>query len=214
MPVPTLPKTTRLLALVSGGLLAASPALAHHVMDGQLPATFVQGLLSGLGHPVIGLDHLAALVGVGLVSSRFARGLTLPAFWIAAMAAGIGLHLASASVPYGEVFVALSVVAIGLAATIRTTLPYSMMALLFAAGGAMHGYALGESIVGAESTPLAAYLAGLVAIQLALTTGIAYAARRLSAGSFPAPSLRLRLAGLAVIATGAAALASSLPNLG
>ena len=78
----------------------------------------------------------------------------------------------------------------------------------------MHGYALGESIVGAESTPLAAYLAGLVAIQLALTTGITYAARRLPAGSFPAPSLRLRLAGLAVIATGAAALASSLPNLG
>ena len=214
MPVPTLPKTTRLLALVSGGLLAASPALAHHVMDGQLPATFVQGLLSGLGHPIIGLDHLAALIGVGLVSSRFARGLTLPAFWIAAMAAGIGLHLASASVPYGEVFVALSVVAIGVAASIRSTLPYSMMALLFAAGGAMHGYALGESIVGAESTPLAAYLAGLVAIQLALTTGIAYAARRLSAGSFPAPSLRLRLAGLAVIATGAAALASSLPSLG
>ena len=214
MPVPCLPKTTRLLALVSGGLLAASPALAHHAMDGQIPATFVQGLLSGLGHPVIGLDHLAALIGVGLVSSRFARGLTLPAFWIAAMAAGIGLHLASASVPYGEVFVALSVVAIGMAVSIRTTLPYSMMALLFAAGGAMHGYALGESIVGAESTPLAAYLAGLVAIQLALTTGISYAARRLSAGSFPAPSLRLRLAGLAVIVTGAAALASSLPNLG
>jgi urease accessory protein len=182
-------------------------------MDGQIPATFVQGLLSGLGHPVIGLDHLAALIGVGLVSSRFARGLTLPAFWIVAMAAGIGLHLASADVPYGEVFVALSVVAIGMAATMRSTLPYSMMALLFAAGGAMHGYALGESIVGAESTPLAAYLVGLVAIQLALTTGITYAARRLSAGSFLAPSLRLRLAGLAVIATGAAALAFSLPNL-
>jgi urease accessory protein len=222
MPVPTLPKTTakttakttRLLALISGGLLAASPALAHHAMDGQIPATFVQGLLSGLGHPVIGLDHLAALVGVGLVSSRFPRGLTLPAFWIAAMAAGIGLHLTSANMPYGEVFVALSVVAIGIAATMRSTLPYSMIALLFAAGGAMHGYALGESIVGAESTPLAAYLLGLVAIQVALTTGIAYAARRLSASSFLAPSLRLRAVGLAVVVTGAAALALSLPNLG
>jgi urease accessory protein len=214
MPVPALPTTTRRLALTLTGLLAASPALAHHAMDGQIPATFTQGLLSGLGHPVIGLDHLAALVGVGLVSSRFSRGLTLPAFWIVAMAAGIGLHLASATLPHAEVLVALSVVAIGIAATVRTTLPYALVALLFAAGGAMHGYALGESIVGAETTPLAAYLIGLVAIQTAIATGIAFAARRLSSGAFLAPSFRLRLAGLAVVVTGAAALASSLPSLG
>ena len=211
MPVPALPKT--LLALALGGLVAATPALAHHPMGGATPATFIQGLLSGFGHPVIGLDHLAALVGVGLVSSRFARGFALPAFWIVAMAAGVGLHLASADLPLTEVLVALSVVAIGIAATVRSTLPYAVVALLFAAGGAMHGYALGETIVGAEATPVAAYLVGLVAIQVALTTGIAFAARRLLVGSFLAPSLRLRIAGLAVVATGVAALAFAVPNL-
>jgi urease accessory protein len=122
MTAPILPKT-RFLALMLAGVLAATPALAHHPMGGMTPATFMQGLLSGLGHPVIGLDHLAALVGVGLVSSRFARGLTLPAFWVVAMAAGVGLHLASLDVPYAEALVALSVVVIGVAATIRTTLP-------------------------------------------------------------------------------------------
>lgn len=211
MPLPALPKT--LLAVALGGLVAATPALAHHPMGGATPATFVQGLLSGLGHPVIGLDHLAALVGIGLVSSRFARGLTLPAFWIVAMAAGVGLHLAGAGLPATEVLVALSVVAIGLAASVRTTLPYGAVALLFAAGGAMHGYALGETVVGAEAAPIVAYLAGLVAIQVALATGIAFAARCLSSGSFLAPALRLRVAGLAVAATGVAALALSLPDL-
>ena len=211
MPLPALPKT--LLAVALGGLVAATPALAHHPMGGATPATFVQGLLSGLGHPVIGLDHLAALVGIGLVSSRFARGLTLPAFWIVAMAAGVGLHLAGAGLPATEVLVALSVVAIGLAASVRTTLPYGAVALLFAAGGAMHGYALGEAVVGAEAAPIVAYLAGLAAIQVALATGIAFAARRLSSGSFLAPALRLRVAGLAVAATGVAALALSLPDL-
>jgi len=211
MPLPALPKT--LLAVALGGLVAATPALAHHPMGGATPATFVQGLLSGLGHPVIGLDHLAALVGIGLVSSRFARGLTLPAFWIVAMAAGVGLHLAGAGLPATEVLVALSVVAIGLAASVRTTLPYGAVALLFAVGGAMHGYALGEAVVGAEAAPIVAYLAGLAAIQVALATGIAFAARRLSSGSFPAPALRLRVAGLAVAATGVAALALSLPDL-
>ncbi len=209
MPAQALPKT-RLLALTLAGLAAATPAFAHHPMGGMTPANFTQGLLSGLGHPVIGLDHLAALIGVGLVSSRFARGLTLPAFWIVAMAAGVALHLASADLPYAEALVALSVVAIGLAATVRTTLPYGLIAALLAAGGAVHGYALGESIVGAEATPLAAYLAGLVAVQVALTTGIALAVRFVSKGSLAMPSPRLRLAGLAVAVTGAATLVLSL----
>jgi urease accessory protein len=199
-----LPKTC-LTALTLAGLIAATPALAHHAMDGQTPSTFVQGLLSGLGHPVIGLDHLAALIGVGLVSSRFARGLTLPAFWVVAMAAGVGLHLASADLPYAELLVALSVVVIGIAATMRSTLPYAAIATLFAIGGAVHGYALGESIVGAESTPLASYLIGLIVVQTALTTGLAKS-------SFQVPSLQLRLAGMAVALAGAATFALALPT--
>jgi urease accessory protein len=201
-----LPKTS-LLALALAGLVAATPALAHHPMGGMTPATFMQGLLSGLGHPVIGLDHLAALIGVGLVSSRFARGLALPAFWLVAMAAGVGLHLASADLPHAELLVALSVVIIGIAATVRTTLPYAAIAALFAVGGAVHGYALGESIVGAESTPLVAYLIGLVVVQTALTIGIAFAARRFTKASIQAPSPQLRLAGLVVTVMGAATLA-------
>jgi len=204
MTAPILPKT-RLLALTLAGLAAATPALAHHPMGGMIPATLTQGLLSGLGHPIIGLDHLAALVGVGLIASRFARGLTLPAFWVVAMAAGVGLHLMSADLPYAETLVALSVVAIGIAATMRTTLPYALIAALFAAGGAVHGYALGESIIGAEATPLAAYLVGLVAVQTALTTGVAFVARSIAKGALAAPALRL--AGVAVAVTGIAALA-------
>jgi urease accessory protein len=205
-----LPKT-RLTALAFAGLMAATPALAHHPMGGMTPTTFMQGLLSGFGHPVIGLDHLAALVGVGLVASRFARGLTLPAFWVIAMAAGVGLHLASFDLPHAELLVALSVVIIGVAATMRTNLPYGAVAALFAIGGAIHGYALGESIAGAEATPLVAYLIGLVVIQTALTTGIALAARFLTKGSL-APSLQLRVAGLAVALAGAATFALALPS--
>ncbi|QRM27916.1 HupE/UreJ family protein [Microvirga sp. VF16] len=200
---------THLTALTLAGLVAATPALAHHPMGGMTPTTFMQGLLSGFGHPVIGLDHLAALVGVGLVAARFARGLTLPAFWVVAMAAGVGLHLASLDLPYAEALVALSVVIIGIAATVRTTLPYAAIATLFAVGGAVHGYALGESIIGAESAPLVAYLVGLVVIQTALTTGIAFAARRFTQASLT-PSLQLRLAGLAVTVMGTATLILSL----
>jgi urease accessory protein len=47
---------TALAALL---LLYTTAAFAHHVMGGETPSTFVDGLLSGIGHPIIGADHLA-----------------------------------------------------------------------------------------------------------------------------------------------------------
>jgi urease accessory protein len=206
-----LPKTC-LTALTLAAIAAATPALAHHPMGGMTPTTFMQGLLSGFGHPVIGLDHLAALVGVGLVASRFPRGLVLPVFWIVAMAAGVGLHLASFDLPFTEVLVALSVVAIGIVAALRPTLPFSLAGLLFAVGGLIHGYALGESIIGAEASPLFAYLLGLVLVQAALTVGVAFVAQRFSADMLLAPPARLRIAGLAVALAGGLFLMQALPG--
>lgn len=200
-----MPAPTKTLLAVAAGLLAATPALAHHPMGGALPSTVAQGFLSGLGHPVIGLDHLAALVGVGLVASRFARGLALPAAWVVAMAAGTGLHAAGVGLPFAEILVALAVVAIGWAAASRTTLPFAGAALLFGLGGLAHGHALAEAIIGAETGPLAAYLTGLVLVQAGIATGVTLLARRLAAA--PAVAPRLRLAGFAVAATGLGALA-------
>jgi urease accessory protein len=208
MPLPA--HTTRLLTLAVAGLLAATPAVAHHPTGGQVPTTVVQGFLSGLGHPLIGLDHLAALLGVGLLAARFARGLALPFVWVAAMASGTGLHAAGVDLPFTEVLVALAVVAIGLGAARRVTLPLPATVLLFAAGGLTHGHALAEAIIGARTGPLAAYLVGLVLIQAAVATGAALAARHVAAGGAMQP--RLRLAGLGVAATGLGALA--LPLLG
>ncbi|MDA0655623.1 MAG: HupE/UreJ family protein [Proteobacteria bacterium] len=56
------------------GLVFAAPAHAHHVMDGQLPNTFMQGLLAGIGHPSIGLYLLAFVIGVGLIAAALPRG--------------------------------------------------------------------------------------------------------------------------------------------
>ena len=203
---------TRLLhvqkaVLALAAALAAEPALAHHVMGGAMPATFGQGLLSGLGHPIIGLDHLAALVGAGLVAARIRRGLALPVVFVIAMAIGVAAHLARFDVPSSEALVGLSVVALGAAAVAGPRVPAGLAALLFAAAGAVNGYALAESIVGAEATPLAAYLVGLVTIQAAIATGVALVARALLRRT-PEPAARgLRFAGGAVALVGVAVLA-------
>ena len=151
--------------------LAAAPAAAHHPMGGQLPATLTQGLLSGLGHPIIGLDHLAAIIAVGCIAAWYRTGPALVVGFVAAMTAGVAVHLREATVPASEILVALSVIALGATLVLRKALPPGAALGLFVIAGLVHGYALGESIVGAEPTPLAAYLIGLAVIQAAIALG-------------------------------------------
>ena len=134
------------------------PAFAHHVMGGKLPETFLQGFLSGLGHPVIGPDHLAAIVGIGIVAAMAGRGVAPVLAFSAALIAGVGLHLGKANIPATELLVGLSTLAIGALIVTRRGLTVPVATGLFATAGVIHGYALGESIVGAEPTPLVAYL--------------------------------------------------------
>ena len=55
-------------------LLLPGEVWAHHFMEDQLPQTFVQGLLSGLAHPVIGLDHLAFIIATGFLLALVRHG--------------------------------------------------------------------------------------------------------------------------------------------
>jgi len=165
-------------ALVVLSLLGLStPALAHHDMDGQVPATFLQGLVSGVLHPVIGPDHLLTIIAIGLLSLRIAKGELFAITFVASSVLGTALHLASLDVPASEVLVASTVVVFGvlllssrLASVLATVGRWAPVALV---GGVLHGYAYGESIVGSTPGPLAAYLAGFCIIQLAVVFGVA-----------------------------------------
>jgi urease accessory protein len=194
---------SRVVAVSGPGLLAflATPALAHHVMDGRLPATFVDGLLSGLGHPVIGLDHLAFIVAVGIAVGVLGASLALPGLLVAASIAGVLVHTGTVDLPGGELLVAGSVVTAGLLIASGRAVPRLAWMVLFAVGGFVHGYAFGESIVGADRAALGGYLTGLAIVQAALATGIALAVRARLTKSRTA-ALAPRLAGAAIAAVG------------
>src|SRR5215813_7890802 len=100
-------------ATLAGALLLADPAFAHHLMGGRMPSTFVEGLLSGLGHPVIGIDHLAFLVAVGIVVGIGGLDLALPVLFVAASALGVAAHVYGITVPAAELIVALTVLSAG-----------------------------------------------------------------------------------------------------
>jgi len=179
--------------------LLTAPASAHHVMGGKLPSTFLEGLLSGLGHPIIGPDHLAVLIAVGIVVGASRLSLVLPVAFIAAMAAGVEVHVSGIALPAAEILIALSAVVVGLLLARGRALPAAAWGILFSVAGFFHGYAFGESIYGAETAPLGAYLLGLVFVQSMLTIGVALLVRRMRLGI---SALAPRLAGAAVIGVG------------
>jgi len=177
-------------------------------MGGATPATIWQGLASGVGHPVIGLDHLVFLLAAGvlfgagrIVSSG--RALLLAGLFALAALAGTTLRVPGIVVPFGEGFVALSLLIIagclllGRMPGLRVGLPLAVVA------GLAHGYAFGESVVGAETTPLLAYLAGLALTQMALMIGAYFLADGVRRRS---PGRALWTTRLAGFAAGAVAL--------
>lgn len=186
-------------AIVLAALVFAPPAFAHHAMGGGMPATLAQGLLSGLGHPIIGLDHFAAVVAVGCIAALHAAGARLVIGYVVAMMAGVAVHLMGAGLPGAELWVAASVIALGLVLATRRDLGTPAALALFAAVGLLHGYALGESIYGAEPTPLIAYLAGLGLIQSLIALAAMSLARLATRRMAEAAPLRLVGAGIAGI---------------
>lgn len=188
-------------------LFTTGAASAHHVMGGKTPTTFVEGLVSGLGHPVIGADHLAFLLAIGVAVGVGGLNLVLPVLFVIASAIGVTLHVNGVNLPGAEIVVAVSVLLAGFLIARGRALPVSFWAILFAAAGLFHGYAFGESIFGAERSPLHAYLLGLIIVQSALTIGTALFVRSKGGG---VSAIAPRLAGAVIIGVGLATLIGQL----
>jgi len=188
----------------AGGLVAVLMSLshtaqAHHAMGGRTPSTLFEGLLSGLAHPVIGLDHLAFVVALGLLAIGARSRLTIPALFVAMTLLGTGLHLMRVDVAAVEVLVALSVLAAGALLATNRRQPLALLLPLAALAGLLHGYAYGESIVGAESTPLAAYLLGFGLVQFAIALAARWAGARLLTAADGRAMLRVSRASAAAV---------------
>jgi urease accessory protein len=194
------------LSVIPFFLMTAS-ASAHHVMGGKIPTTFAEGFLSGLGHPVIGPDHLAFLLAIGVAVGVGGLNLVLPLLFVVASAIGVTLHVNGVNLPGAEIVVAVSVLFAGFLIARGRALPVSLWAILFAAAGLFHGYAFGESIFGAERSPLHAYLLGLIIVQSVLTVGTALFVRRRAGG---VSAIAPRLAGAVIIGVGLATLIAQL----
>lgn len=208
-PAPSTPRASSTFVALAAVLLAPY-AYAHHPMGGVTPSTFFQGLLSGFGHPIIGLDHLAFIVGVGLLSAAFAKRWLMPLAFVAATVVGTVLHLMALSLPAAELVIAITVALIGVLAFSGWRVALGVAATLFALAGVFHGYAYGEAVVGAEATPIAAYLLGFCIIQYAIAVGVMLLVDWLGRTAAKLAGLHRRIGGGIVAGVGLVFLAENL----
>ena len=197
---------TRVVIALSSLLLIAFPAMAHHPLEGRLPANFFEGFMSGIGHPILGIDHLAFVITAGLIVATKDRGIWVPITFVLASLVGAGIHLAEIDLPAPETMISASVLAFGIILAMGEKPSIQVIAGLGAIAGLFHGFAYGEGIFGAEMTPLLSYLIGFSLIQMVIAL-IAYAIGK----AFAQPGgLSLRFAGFAFCGVGAAFLSSVL----
>jgi urease accessory protein len=215
-------KAFRQAGLLAAPMLAlsliATPALAHHAMDGKMPSNLLEGFMSGMAHPLIGFDHFAFIVAIGLLAATRKQGILIAIAFVLTAMLGTGLHIAQINVPGVELLVSGSIVLFGVLLARKDSLNTSMVAGLSAVAGLFHGYAYGEAIFGAEMTPLLAYLAGFTVIQLAISLVAFWMGKAIVLGrksldqtseAQPTPD-KLRFTGLVICGVGLAFFASQI----
>jgi urease accessory protein len=133
----------------------ASPAFAH-------TGSVAGGFVGGLAHPVFGLDHVAAMVAVGLWGAFLGAPaiVVLPIVFPLVMAAGGVLGILGVPLPGVEIGIAVSAIVLGLMVVLAVRPPLWIAAVLVGAFAIFHGHAHGAELPpGADAL---AYSAGFV----------------------------------------------------
>ena len=150
-------------------LLSLSPAFAH-----SDAASLQGGFMSGFMHPISGLDHVIAMVAVGLWGAFLGK----PAIWLLpvvfplVMAFGGALGVAGVPIPYIETGIALSGIVLGLAVLFAVRPPIWVAAIIVGAFAIFHGHAHGTELPNATN-PLIYSIGFVIGTGLLHLAGIA-----------------------------------------
>lgn len=140
--------------LIAALIAVPAPALAHGLHDAGT-------VLAGAMHPVGGVDHVLAMLAVGLLAAQMAgRALwVLPVTFVAAMLAGGVIGATSTPFPAVEPMILASIIILGVLVALAVRLPLPVLIAMTVAFGLAHGWAHGAE---GPDTGLAFYTAGFV----------------------------------------------------
>lgn len=187
--------------LLASSLIAApSAALAHTGHD------HTGGFVYGFVHPVGGLDHLLAMIAVGVLAYQIGgRALwLLPATFVAVMSIGWAAGVLGLRLPFVEIGIAVSVIVMGAAIALGIKAPLALAVAIAGVFAIFHGFAHGTEMP--QSGSAATYALGFVAATAMLHLfgiGLGIFIANLSRGY---GDILFRVAGCAVAVAGAVIL--------
>jgi len=164
--------------------LASSAAMAHTGAGAH-----AHGFLAGFAHPFTGLDHLLAMLAVGIWSVRQPNARWLQATFVGMVMTGMASGAAGLAIPGLETGIAATVVLMGVLIAVAARLPVAAGAAMVGAFALLHGNAHGHEL------PQAMSAVGLLLASGLLVIGGSVLGR-------VGPSLALKLSGAAIAATG------------
>lgn len=132
------------------------------------------GIFSGLTHPILGMDHLCAMIAVGLwAAQRGGRSLwAVPLAFVSAMTVGAVAGMGGHTIPFAEQGIAASVLILGILIAAAVRLPIFASIGLVGIFAVFHGFAHGAEIPASASG--LTYAIGMIATTAGLhLTGIA-----------------------------------------
>lgn len=180
-------------------VLAPAAALAHPGHDGA------GGLAHGLVHPLTGIDHVLAMIAVGVLAAQYGgRALWLvPMSFLVAMAAAGAIGMAGIPVQIVEAGIGLSVVVLGLMIAFQIKPPTLVARIVVGFFALFHGYAHGSEMPGGlAGLSFAAGFLGATALLLGAGVGLGLLLQRrtLSRRLIQAGGGAMALVGVAVLA--------------
>lgn len=188
-------RKTSLTAASAVSLMMLSDAAVAHTGHGT------SGLSAGLSHPIFGLDHMLAMVAVGIWAAMqpASRAWQGPVVFVAMLAVGAGLGLGGIGLAFVEPGILASVILFGAMIISGQYLPAGVGLALIGGFALLHGHAHGTEAVGA----VASYMAGFM-ISSALLHLSGYAFGRTVAllrYGLPVTGFALVAAGIALAST-------------
>lgn len=183
--------TLLMRASATGLLLVAASLPAHAHLDPAEHGSF----MAGVSHPLLGPDHILAMVAVGLWAALLGgRALLLiPGAFVGTMLAGFALALAGMGLPFVEPVIAASVIVIGLLALVALQVPTVIGMIMVGVFALFHGYAHGGELGEAGALGFCAGFALSTALLHAIGVGAGFGLGRISGG--PAGRWMTRIAG-------------------
>lgn len=138
---PSIRFLSRIIA-VAVGLFVSSLAFAHTGHD------HAEGLYFGIAHPIGGLDHLLAMLGVGIWAAQIGgkSRFVLPLAFVGVMLLGGALGMTGMNLPYIEEGILGSVMVLGLLLSLAFNVPLLAGALIVGFFAIFHGYAHGAEM--------------------------------------------------------------------